>query len=89
MSGDEVERAISFLLESQATLTAKVDALADRVDGLTNVANTALEVATSTGETLRAFIDAQGVAQARTDAQIARLASLLEVHVSDGHGGHP
>jgi hypothetical protein len=117
MTGPEMERAIEFLLESQASLSAKteantvaiaaltehvdaltgkvdaltgkVDALAGSVEALAGVANTALEVATSTSETLREFIKAQGAAQARTDAQLARLGSLLEVHVSDGHGGHP
>jgi hypothetical protein len=96
MTGPEMERAIEFLLQSQASLSAKTEAntvaiaaLTAKVDTLTGVANTALEVATGTSETLREFIKAQGAAQARTDAQLARLGSLLEVHVSDGHGGHP
>lgn len=36
MTGDEVERAIGFLLESQATIAAKVDANTDAIAALTS-----------------------------------------------------
>ena len=95
MTGDEVDRAIAFLLESQAALTAKVDANAEAqarltadvsvltgdVKALTGVANTTLELASKTAENVGLLI----VAQTRTNEQIGRLATMLERHVSSGH----
>lgn len=98
MSDDQVEKAITFLLDSQASLTAKLDALTGKVDAntgaiaalaadvkaLTEAANSSFEVANKTAETVLLLADAQRV----TTDQITRLASLLDRHVSNGHGGH-
>jgi hypothetical protein len=120
MSNDEVERAIGFLLESQAaltasqatlaakveantdaiaaltskvdgnadaiaTLTVKVDATTESVATLAGVANTALDLATKTGEAVVALANAQAQANAQTNGQLARLATMLDRHVSTGH----
>ncbi len=99
MNDDQVDKAISFLLDSQASLSAKLDALAVNVaantkaiadlttdvKALTDLANGSRDIANQTAKNVLQLVEAQK----RTDAQLNRLASLFVAHISDSHGGGP
>jgi len=85
MTGEEMERAIEFLLQSQAKHESRLDQLTAQV------AETGRQLATY-AETQSEFIGAmtQSVAglveaQARTDAKLDKLIDLFERHIVTGH----
>lgn len=92
MTGEEMERAIEFLLQSQASFEARMSAFEAqqrRTD----------EQIAETGKQLRAYAETQSefiqivtrnmgtltTAQAETDARLNKLIGLFEQHVVAGH----
>ncbi len=85
MSNEEVERAIGFLLESQAKHDAQIGELREAVAGLTQqVAETNRVVQMHAdsqlqlNETITGAITALADSQRRTDERLTRLAGLVE-----------
>ena len=78
-------RKVDGNADAIATLTVKVDATTESVATLAGVANTAIDLATKTAEAVVALANAQAQANAQTNGQLARLATMLERHVSTGH----
>jgi len=92
MTGEEMERAIEFLLQSQANFETRMAAFEEqqrRTDE--QIAETGRQLATY-AETQSEFIGAmtQSVAglaeaQTRTDAKLDKLIGLFEQHIVAGH----
>jgi len=85
MTGEEMERAIEFLLKSQADISARQD----RTDA--QIAETGRQLA-AYAETQSEFIqitsrniDALTDAQSQTDARLNKLIGLFEQHIIAGH----
>lgn len=92
MTGEEMERAIEFLLQSQASFEARMSAFEAqqrRTD----------EQIAETGKQLRAYAETQSefiqivtenvnaltTAQSETDARLNKLIGLFEQHIVAGH----
>ncbi len=92
MTGEEMERAIEFLLKNQADFAARQDRTDARLDELTaQVTETGKQLATY-AQTQSDFIRAAtesitGLAEAqeRTDARLNKLIGLFEQHITIGH----
>lgn len=96
MTGEEMERAIEFLLQNQASLESRfearmvaAEARQDRTDQ--QIAETNRQLQTY-AETQSEFIgimsrnvDALTTAQAQTDARLNKLIGLFEQHIVAGH----
>lgn len=92
MTGEEMERAIEFLLKNQADFAARQDRTDARLDELT-------AQVTETSKQLQIYAETQSVfirsatesitglaeAQTRTDAKLDRLIGLFEQHITVGH----
>ncbi|MDQ1610566.1 MAG: hypothetical protein QOG00_497 [Pyrinomonadaceae bacterium] len=78
MTGEEMERAIEFLLQSQANLEAKI-AETNRIIQLQ--AETQTEFIQIVTHTMTGLAEAQS----RTDERLNKLISVVEQHIS----GHP
>jgi septal ring factor EnvC (AmiA/AmiB activator) len=92
MTGEEMERAIEFLLKSQADFDARIAATNERLDRTdAQVAETSRQLQ-AYAETQSEFIagvtqtiEALAVAQAQTDARLNKLIGLFEQHIIAGH----
>jgi hypothetical protein len=92
MTGEEMERAIEFLLQSQADISARQD----RTDA--QVAETNAQIA-KTGRQFQTYAETQSefirattqsitglaAAQAQTDERLNKLIGLFEQHIIAGH----
>jgi predicted aspartyl protease len=85
MTGEEMERAIEFLLQSQANLEAQIAETnrivrlnAETVTTFIQTVTTALEGQDKINANLRA-------ADARTDERLNKLIGLFEQHIVAGH----
>lgn len=78
MTGEEMERAIEFLLQSQANLEAQI---AETGRQLATYAETQSEFIRSATESITGL----AAAQARTDAKLDKLIGLFEQHIVTGH----
>jgi len=78
MTGEEMERAIEFLLQSQANLEAQI---AETGRQLSTYAQTQSEFIRATTESITGLAEAQ----TRTDARLDRLIGLFEQHIVAGH----
>ena len=78
MTGEEMERAIEFLLQSQANYETRLADIAARQDR-TDAQIQAL------AETMAASLTGLAEAQSRTDARLNRLIALFEQHITVGH----
>jgi chromosome segregation ATPase len=88
MSNDEIERAMDFLLKSQANLDVRIEQtneqlaqtneqlrqLAEHVGALTDTQNQFIQVVTRTFEAQAQINESLRAGQARTDEALARLA---------------
>ena len=85
MTGEEMERAIEFLLQSQADISARQD----RTDAQIAETSRQLQAYTETqSELIRITsrnIDALATAQAQTDERLNKLIGLFEQHIVAGH----
>ena len=89
MTGEEMERAIDFLLRSQANLEArieqvnanlgaKIEGLAESVTQLNRVVQMQAESQGQLNQTLTTAITALAEAQQKTEAKVDRLAGVVE-----------
>ena len=85
MTGEEMERAIEFLLQSQAALEAQVAATGKQLRAYAETQSEFIEIMTRN-------VDALTAAQARTDAGLSKtderlnkLIGLFEQHIVAGH----
>ncbi len=78
MTGEEMERAIEFLLKSQATLDAQIERTNRQLE---TYAETQSEFIRATTASITGLAEAQ----AKTDARLNRLAGLFEQHIIAGH----
>jgi hypothetical protein len=100
MNGEEMERAIEFLLQSQANLEAQI-AETNRVVQLNAETQTEFiqivtrhieaqgEINASLRASVRELTSAQlrtGEQANKTDERLDRVAALLERHIGEGHG---
>jgi len=85
MTGEEMERAIEFLLKSQATLEAQI---AETGRQLSTYAETQSKFIEATTESITRLAEAQERTDARlnkTDERLNRLIGLFEQHITVGH----
>jgi len=96
MTGAEMERAIEFLLQNQASLESRFEArmLAagarqDRTDQQIAETNRQLQTYAETQsefiQIMSRNVDALTMAQAQTDARLNKLIGLFEQHIGSGH----
>jgi ABC-type transporter Mla subunit MlaD len=85
VTGEEMERAIEFLLNSQATLEARIEQtqtqlsqVVESVAGLNRIVQMQAESQGQLNQTLTAAITALAEAQAKTEAKVDRLAGVVE-----------
>ncbi|MDQ1589972.1 MAG: hypothetical protein QOG71_599 [Pyrinomonadaceae bacterium] len=99
MTGEEMERAIEFLLQSQANFEARMGAFAARQAAFEEQQRRTDEQIAETGRQLAAYaetqsefiqittrnVDALTAAQAKTDERLNKLIGLFEQHIVAGH----
>jgi predicted nucleic acid-binding Zn-ribbon protein len=99
MTGEEMERAIEFLLQSQANYESRLTDISARQDRTDARLNELTAQVTETGKQLAIYaqtqsefirsatesITALAAAQTRTDAKLDRLIGLFEQHIVAGH----
>ncbi len=92
MTGEEMERAIEFLLQSQANHEGRMDELAVQVTEtskqLQAYAETQSEFIRATTESITRLAEAQERTDARlgkTDERLNKLIGLFEQHIIVGH----
>lgn len=89
MTGEEMERAIDFLLKSQASLEARIEQvntnlgaqiarLAEKVIALTGVVQMQAESQGQFNQTVTTAITALAEAQTKTETKVDRLAGVVE-----------
>jgi hypothetical protein len=78
MTGEEMERAIEFLLQSQATLDARVTQTQQQLGELSRVVQMQAESQGQLNQTLTTAITALAEAQVKTEAKVDRLAGVVE-----------
>ena len=97
MTGEEMERAMQFILEQQAQLTATVGRLSEKLDrtasGITNLL-AAAEIQAGEikdlADSLRAVDERQRAAEERgrrTDERLDALINIVERQISEGRNG--
>jgi len=91
MTGEEMERAIEFLLQSQASHEARLGRTGQQLDQLTALVTETSQQLQAYAETQTQFIEIAtrtmtglAEAQSQTDARLDRLAALLERHLTEG-----
>ncbi len=99
MTGEEMERAIEFLLQSQANYESRLTDISARQDRTDARLNELTAQVTETGKQLATYaqtqsefirsatesITALAAAQTRTDAKLDRLIGLFERHIIAAH----
>ncbi len=85
MTGEEMERAIEFLLKSQADHDARLDELTAQVQETSRQLQTYAETQSEFIQITSRNIDALTAAQAQTDARLNKLIGLFEQHIVAGH----
>jgi prefoldin subunit 5 len=78
MTGEEMERAIEFLLKSQATLDAQIERTNRQLETYAETQSEFIRATT-------ASITGLAAAQTRTDAKLDRLIGLFEQHIVAAH----
>ena len=78
MTGEEMERAIEFLLQNQATLEQRVEQTQAQLSELTRVVQMQADSQGQFNQTVTTAITALAEAQAKTEAKVDRLAGLVE-----------
>jgi len=85
MTGEEMERAIEFLLKSQATLDAQIERTNRQLE---TYAETQSEFIRATTESITRLAEAQERTDARlgkTDERLNKLIGLFEQHIIAAH----
>ncbi len=78
MTGEEMERAIEFLLQSQANLEAQIAETGRQLASYAETQSTFIRAITES-------ITGLAKAQERTDARLNNLIGLFEQHIIAGH----
>jgi predicted HAD superfamily Cof-like phosphohydrolase len=82
MTGEEMERAIDFLLRSQANLEARIEQvnenLGAQIAELTGVVRMQADSQSQFNQTVTTAITALAEAQQKTEAKVDRLAGVVE-----------
>jgi hypothetical protein len=78
MTGEEMERAIEFILQSQATLEERVTQTQQQLGELGRVVQMQAESQGQLNQTLTTAITALADAQVKTDTKVDRLAGVVE-----------
>lgn len=89
MTGEEMERAIEFLLQSHATLEERVTQTQRQLGELTAVVRMQADSQSQLNQTLTTAITSLAEAQTRTEGKVDRLAGVVEKLVerlADGQG---
>jgi ABC-type transporter Mla subunit MlaD len=100
MTGEEMERALEFLAKSQADTNEQLDQLTAQVAETNRIMQIQAETQSQFIEIVTVTMNRLAEAQARTaeqiaqisghanetDARLDRLATMIELHVTNGHG---
>lgn len=78
MTGEEMERAIEFLLQSQAKLEAQIAETNRQLQTYAETQSEFIQIVTRN-------VDALTAAQTQTDARLNKLIGLFEQHIVAGH----
>ena len=76
MTGEEMERAIAFIIEQQAELTIKLNKLSDKVDRNADGITALLAIAEIHDREIK-----------ETDERLNALINTVERHISEGRNG--
>lgn len=87
MTGEEMERAIEFLLQNQATLEQRVEQTQAQLDALVSVVRMQADSQGQFNQTLTTAVTALAEAQMKTEAKVDRLAGVVEKLVERLAGG--
>ena len=77
MTGEELDKAINFLLDQQAQLVTTVDRLAAKVDRTADSISALLQIAELHDREIK-----------ETDERLNALINTVERHISEGRGGN-
>ena len=78
MTGEEMERAIEFLLQNQAALEGRVTQTQEQLAELTHIVRMQADSQGQLNQTLTTAITTLAEAQAQTEAKVDRLAGVVE-----------
>jgi hypothetical protein len=78
VTGEEMERAIEFLLQNQATLEQRVEQTQAQLSELTRAVQMQADSQSQFNQTLTTAVTALADAQVKTEAKVDRLAELVE-----------
>ncbi|HEX8148065.1 MAG TPA: hypothetical protein VF591_12865 [Pyrinomonadaceae bacterium] len=78
MTGEEMERAIEFLLQNQATLEQRVEQTQAQLAELTRVVQMQAGSQGQLNQTLTTAVTVLAEAQAKTESKVDRLTSAVE-----------
>ncbi|MGI9108031.1 MAG: hypothetical protein ACR2G4_17515 [Pyrinomonadaceae bacterium] len=85
MTGEEMERAIEFLLQGQADHQVRLDQLTQQIAETNRQLQTYAETQSEFIGIMSRNVDALTTAQAQTDARLNKLIGLFEQHIVAGH----
>jgi len=85
MTGEEMERAIEFLLQGQANHQARLDQLTQQIAETNRQLQTYAETQSEFIGIVTRNVDALTTAQVQTDARLNKLIGLFEQHIVTGH----
>jgi hypothetical protein len=86
VTGEEMERAIEFLLQNQATLEQRVEQTQAQLSELTRVVQMQADSQGQLNQTVTTAITALAEAQTKTEAKIDRLVDLVG-KLAEGRNG--
>jgi len=78
MTGEEMERAIEFLLQNQATLEERIEQTQEQLSELGRLVQMQAESQGQLNQTLTASVSALAEAQSKTEVKVDRLAGVVE-----------
>lgn len=78
MTGEEMERAIEFLLQNQATLEQRVEQTQAQIAELTAVVRMQADSQSQFNQALTTAVTALAEAQVKTEGKVDRLAGVVE-----------
>jgi len=85
MTGEEMERAIEFLLKSQADISARQDRTDAQIAETSRQLQAYAETQSEFIQLTSRNIDALAAAQGQTDERLNKLIGLFEQHIIAGH----
>ncbi len=89
MTSEEMERAIEFLLKSQATFEARLEETNKQIAQTNHIVLLLAETQNEFTEAVSRFMETQNRINARTDERVNVLVSTVERLISEGRNGKP